>query len=274
MPHRPETYIIIKVGTFRFHPSQPVTSRPDVLQQAYISASTLIELGILHILIDQHLQIRNLTHISMGSWDELCLLCGVYSGPCDIVSKYGLDDVAKAIAAEIRPDDAELFNIVKDALLSSFSPDDRLLSYSPKWLPEGMGNGGYSTRAWIAVGCFNEDGEAPLRGDSIPDGRYVQVRRVRDGDGGDFGELLVTRDGEEVEENTYTVCSVRREEGLPNFFLCERCYSYLENWLDRDSLPPRSNAFPSASEPLSFASELYEIVNSRKARRGELEYPL
>lgn len=206
----------------------------------------------------------------MGSWDELCLLCGVYCGPCDLLSQYGVDDVAKGIAAEIRPGDQELVNIVKDALQASLAPAGHpILTYTPQWLPEGMGNGGYSRPIWMAVGCFNEHGESPIRGDLIPDARHVQVRRVRDGDGGDFGELLVTRDGKEVEEHTYTVCSAKREEGVPNFFLCERCYSYLENWLDWESLPPRSGSLPSEGEALTFASELYDLVNSRKARRGK-----
>ena len=205
----------------------------------------------------------------MGSWDELCLLCGVYGGPCDIVSRYGLDDVVKAIVSDIRPDDPELAEVIKDALLASLPPAQRTLGYAPEWLPAGMGNGGYSSGAWVAVGHFNADGEAPLSGGRVPDGRGVQVRRVRDGDGGDFGELLVTdKHGEEASENTYTVCSVRREEGRPNFFLCERCYAYLESWLDRESLPPSSRASGSDCE-LPFASELYEIVNSRKAQRGK-----
>lgn len=204
----------------------------------------------------------------MGSWDELCLLCGVYGGPAELLSKYGLDEVAKTIAAEIRPNDNALVGIVQEALLASFSEKEHLLSYVPPWLPQGMGNEGYSTHTWVAVGCFNEDGEAPLRDGKIPDGRQAEVRRVRHGDGGEFETLLVDRDGEEVEEASYTVCSTRREEGLPNVFLCERCYSYLEKWLDQESLPPRSCAFPSETQPLSISGELYEIVNSRKARRG------
>ena len=54
----------------------------------------------------------------------------------------------------------------------------------------------------------------------------------------------------------------------PNCFVLEGCYRYLEDW---DSLPPRSVAFPNDSEPMSIASELYEIrVNSREPR---CQYP-
>ncbi|KIP06710.1 hypothetical protein PHLGIDRAFT_448857 [Phlebiopsis gigantea 11061_1 CR5-6] len=216
-----------------------------------------------------HPQIRSLTHISMGSWDELCLLCGVYVGPCDIVSRYALDDVAKAIATDIRPNDPKLFEIIKEALLVSLPPAQRTIGYSPEWLPAGMGNNGYSSGAWVAVGHFDANGEAPLSHGRILDGRDVQVRRVQNGDGGEFTELLVAdKHGEETAETTYSVCSVKREEGRPNFFLCERCYAYLDNWLDRESLPTSSRASGSDCE-LSLASELYEIVNSRKFQRGK-----
>lgn len=206
----------------------------------------------------------------MGSWDELCLLCGVFFGPSHLLSKYGLDNVARAIASEIHDGDDETLSIVKDALLSSFSDKDRALGYTPVWLPEGMGNAGYSTGNYVAVGCFSEDGTAPLRDGKVPDGRHVEVRLVRDGDGGDFGEVLATReDGEQAWESVYTACSAKQEESVPNIFLCERCHAYMEKWLDWQSLPARPCASPSEGQPLSFSAELYEIVNSRKARRGK-----
>jgi len=61
-------------------------------------------------------------------------------------------------------------------------------------------------------------------------------------------------------------------DGNPNFFVLEGCYRYLEAWLDWDSLPPRSVAFPNDAEPMSIASELYEIVNSREEPRGQYFY--
>ncbi|GJE88814.1 hypothetical protein PsYK624_049010 [Phanerochaete sordida] len=215
-------------------------------------------------------QIRSLAHISMGSWDELCLLCGVFCGPSHLLSKYGVDDVAKTIATEVDPGDHETLNIVRDALLASFSDKDRMLGYKPAWLPDGMGNAGYSTGHYVAVGCFDAQGEASLRDGKAPDARHVEVRRVRDGDGGDFGEVLTAdEDGAETWQSNYTACSVRREGGVPNVFLCERCYAYLEKWVDWPSLPAPSSA-PLGDAELSFAAELYEIVNSRKARRDEV----
>ncbi|EKM51758.1 uncharacterized protein PHACADRAFT_262086 [Phanerochaete carnosa HHB-10118-sp] len=168
------------------------------------------------------------------------------------------------MATEVHPADEETLAIVKDALLSSFSDKDRMPGHIPTWLPDGMGNAGYSTGHYVAVGCFDENGEASLRDGKVPEGRHAEVRRVRDGDGGDFGEILTTHeDGEEAWESAYTACSVRSEGGVPNVFFCERCYAYLEEW---QSLP--ASASEGAQAPS--AAELYEIVNSRKARRDEI----
>ena len=181
-----------------------------------------------------------------------------------------MDSVAKAIASEIRPGDAETLAIVENALLSSFSDKDRMLGYTPTWLPEGMGTAGYSTGKYVAVGCFDEDGESPVRDGRIPDGRHVEARRVRNGDGGVFGEVLTRReDGEEKWENALTSCSVKCAGGVPNFFLCERCYAYLEKWVHWQSLPASSSAPSIDFQPLPFPAELYEIINSRKSRRGK-----
>ena len=131
-----------------------------------------------------------------------------------------------------------------------------------------MGQNGYSTGVSYAVGCFDEHGETPLRDGRSPKGKHAETRKVTDGDGGEFGVVLAVRDGEEVEENVYTHCSYQEKQSVSNFFLCERCYGYLQHWLDSQSLPPRSCGFPQELEPLPFASELYEIVNSRRSRRG------
>lgn len=216
-------------------------------------------------------QIRSLANISIGSWDELCLLCGVFCGPSHLLSRYGVDDVAQTISREIFPGDQETLDIVRGALFSCFSDEDILPGYIPTWLPDGMGSAGYSTGRYVAIGCFGEDGGAPLRDGKVPDGQHVEVRHVRDGDGGDFNEVLVVReDGEEAWEHANTSCSVRGASSAPNIFLCERCYAYLNKWLDERQLPSRPCSPPLDSTQLSLAAELYEIVNSRKARRDEV----
>ncbi|KAH7928587.1 hypothetical protein BV22DRAFT_1058536 [Leucogyrophana mollusca] len=52
----------------------------------------------------------------------------------------------------------------------------------------------------------------------------------------------------------------------PNFFVSEGCYRYLEAWVGIDGLPLR-NAHVPHTRGLSFAGELYEIVNSRMEQR-------
>lgn len=206
----------------------------------------------------------------MGCWDELCLLCGVTFGPRWITGRTQASEDAQAIAEEIRPNDSELYRIVEEALMSTFSDKDRLLSYVPWWTPEGVGYEGYSTGFWVAVGYFNVDGFAPIRDGKIPDGRRVQVRHVNNPDSGSFNILWVWRKGRQVWKDVTTCCSALGE-GRSNVFLCNRCYSYLETWLDRESLPRTSPNPGFEGRMLSpLAGELYEIVNSRKAMRGKL----
>ena len=49
--------------------------------------------------------------------------------------------------------------------------------------------------------------------------------------------------------------------GSPCVFVCERCFYFLEKWIELDRLPGRRCGFPKDPELLSFAGELYEIVN-------------
>ena len=242
----------------------------------------------------------------MGSWDELCLLCGICpaGGPSALLHRNDLHDIACQLAADIRVDtltDDDILSIVTDALSSSFSDDDRVLGYRPNWLPDGLGQRADLTQCTcIAIGYFDVDreGEAPIRDNGrVPDGRNVEVRRVRDIVGGDFRvvvraivdeddeqkdsealEMLEPEDQEELgdqeewkehEEDCDSACSVSEVNypNNPNFWLCERCYRLLNAWLDKDALPCRNLALHSASEPMSLAGELYEIVNSRAQRR-------
>ncbi|THU79772.1 hypothetical protein K435DRAFT_697119 [Dendrothele bispora CBS 962.96] len=94
-------------------------------------------------------------------------------------------------------------------------------------------------------------------------GRGVELRRVRIPNGyGGFRIVVSPLENSDVGEITEnTVCTSYR--GSTNFFALEGPYRYLEAWIDRASLPPRSVAFPQDPVNMDFAGELYEIVNSR-----------
>lgn len=219
----------------------------------------------------------------MGSWDELCLLCGICGGgPSHLLSEHSLEKYARQIASEIAAskaveEDFKLFVIVKGALAATV-PHSSFPRHS--WLPDGVGADGevtanpeyYTTWRDVAVGYFDEEsgeGRAPMREDSlVPDGKHVQVRQVVDGNSGVFSSLVcsvVTPNGKdiEVQREAPSMCSV--VHGFhPNIALCERCYYYLKSWLDTENMLP-----PADGRNLPFAGELYEIVNSRKEERGE-----
>ncbi|KAI0338961.1 hypothetical protein BDW22DRAFT_1362297 [Trametopsis cervina] len=209
----------------------------------------------------------------MGSWDELCLLCGVCAagGPHSLLSKFSLEKVAKQIAAEMKKaDDPEMLQVITNAFEASFSPNQKLLGFHHEWLPDGVGSVAgetlhYSTDRCIAIGYFDPDegfGTAPCRGDLIPDGKNVQIRQVGDCAGGSFSTVIRTRGWrDEREEYVGSGCS-SSEDPNPNFDFCQRCYYYLKCWLDMSTLPPPSN-----QRSLPFAGELYELINSRAVRR-------
>ena len=54
------------------------------------------------------------------------------------------------------------------------------------------------------------------------------------------------------------------QTGIGNFFLSECCYKFLEAWIARPGLPPMWDG-----RSLSFAGELWEVVNSRETGRSE-----
>lgn len=208
----------------------------------------------------------------MGSWDELCLVCGICpgGGPYALLSPYQLEDEARKIAAEIEEGNEELVAIVKDALQASFSPDEKTLGFRHDWLPDGVGSVSgekhhYATGKCIAIGYFADIGWAPVHGSKVPDGRHVQIRQVTEDSGGSFAALVCT-DGPWSETLDYWPSNCSTAEGLnPNFFVHERCYYYLKTWIAHTSLPPSHDG-----RTLSFAGELYELLNSREEQRSEL----
>lgn len=223
----------------------------------------------------------------MGCWDELCLLCGVGGGgPGGITGKYSVEEDARKCASELVAtqasmgmDEEELYNIVLTALRTTVATSTVQIG-NPSWMPEGLGSDaevtadpkGYTTWRDVAVGYFDkESGEGTAltrEGRLAPDGKNTRVRQVVDCYAADYSSVVcraIAPSGKEIEvqRQAPTRCSVVHGFS-PNIALDERCYYYLKFWRDASSLPP-----PADSRNLSFAGELYEIVNSRKKLRGE-----
>jgi hypothetical protein len=138
----------------------------------------------------------------------------------------------------------------------------------------------------VAIGHFEEDNDedTPHRIEKtatgwmrrIPDGVGVETRHVRDPLCGEFSVVVTpvnpVQGIEEVEENrlsrtsssNYIYPELREEPGFGNFFLSLCCYHYLQAWLDFSRFPA-----PSHNRNLSFAGELYEVVNSQPEGRGQ-----
>lgn len=210
----------------------------------------------------------------MGFWDTLCPLCGVApdGGPTYLAGEWRQDDELQSVVAELREgrglDDKQLLQILKDGFNASIAKE--------RVLPRGYGKGDYCT-AYVGVGYWDDYGnfdswhDHPKDKDSnaVPDGREVEILRLRDADGygGVFNTVIEKNDnGEEEAVDRRIDCD---PADSPCFFMCEHCYYYLGAWLDLDALPERSHAFPNNPEPLSFAGELYEVINSRVDKRGE-----
>ncbi|KIP06685.1 hypothetical protein PHLGIDRAFT_448054 [Phlebiopsis gigantea 11061_1 CR5-6] len=231
----------------------------------------------------------------MGFQDSLCFVCGVAAtgGPGSFYASRRLNEAAQLIDAEFR--EAGLCEDVEDLQQVILGPFVTL--FNGKELPKGMGRKAYSA-TWIGLGYWSEDGQPRFyrsrSGQSLPDGRDVEVRRLRGAEGycGQFNRIVEDRaEGEEYEDDyddeedderdeeekeaqvmeknvaEDTVCDP--DEGSA-IFLCENCYHYLEAWLDTAGLPARSHAFPDDPEDMPFAGELYEIVSSQARGAGGL----
>ena len=207
----------------------------------------------------------------MGCWDELCLLCGIWSGKAFLMDASDIDEEAQAIVSELRLDHPEPFSVVQSALSSALGQTSPLDDgESVVLLPDGVDD--YNERERVAVGYFAGDqGTVPVRGDKIPDGRRVEMRRVCEGDSATFEVRLSVKEGREIQERLASQCTAGDDSSRANFFFCRRCYAYLVHWVDWGRLPPRSDA--SSLGTMSIPAELYEIVNSRKELRGEIAIP-
>ncbi|PPQ96046.1 hypothetical protein CVT26_004679 [Gymnopilus dilepis] len=222
----------------------------------------------------------------MGHYDELCLLCGISPIPLsDIYTdpSYGAEDLAEKVIEydstllEDMDLDEEGLQEVLYRALSAESADGLDWFTRPGWRWEGF------TRC-IAVGHFVVDGDTPheiVRVDEgcmrkIPDGQGVETRLVDDANCGEFRRVIdetIDEEGnviETKEEKLSRTSSTNYiydklhdlEDSFGNFFVSEGCYHYLQAWLDFAQLPPAQH-----DRQLTFAGELYEVINSRQQGR-------
>jgi len=200
--------------------------------------------------------------------DELCLLSGIrpLGGPRHLVNTHDLDRVVAEMADEIKAisgtTPSDLVSILHESLALTATED------YDSWKPPGLTHSSY-VNTCVAIGYFGDEYTDAIR---APGGRDVELRRVSTHNNVLFDYVVTGELGNEKMEKTYSLCSTFNSN--PNFFVLERSYRYLEAWLDWDSLPPRSIAFPNDAEPMSIASELYEIVNSREQPRVEEDDPV
>jgi hypothetical protein len=223
----------------------------------------------------------------MGHWDELCLLCGISPLP---PAELFLDPAngAAELADEIESYDPTLLSDLsikreelEDLLYSAILlfPDMDSLKLQPLWDCKMFND-------CVAIGHFDEDNEqdTPHRIEEtetgwrrrIPDGVGVETRFVRNPMCGEFETVVIpanpakgTAEAELTElsrtsSSNYIYSELTREPGFGNFFLSRACYHYLQAWIDFARLPALSH-----NRNLSFAGELYEVVNSQLEGRGQ-----
>ncbi|KAF8155696.1 hypothetical protein B0H34DRAFT_860014 [Crassisporium funariophilum] len=213
----------------------------------------------------------------MRQFDELCLICGISAIPPDSIwtdESFGIKDLCK----KLRKYDPEILNDLKidedglqDILHRAFNSDP---SDHPAFDDTSVWSWPHF-RDGIAIGQPLHEEDDDISG-KIPDGVDVQTAIVRGAEYGRFGTFVLkgpVQDGAEptevVEQRvTYTASnnysSDSREHGFGNFWVSEGCFHYLQAWIDFEGLPR-----PSHSRPLSFAGELYEVVNSREDGRWD-----
>ncbi|KAF8903673.1 hypothetical protein CPB84DRAFT_1746072 [Gymnopilus junonius] len=215
----------------------------------------------------------------MMGWDELCPLCGIAPDPphhiyADPIT--GADDLTTKII-DYDPsllDDMEMDeDTLRDMLEKILEMDPPGDPNSPRWHWEGFEN-------CIAVGSESLMSHENFRMGNeykaiIPDGKGVEVRLVSGPQYGVFSCIIHRA----VDEAGNAIQSIEKKfsntssninldhNGLEdsmfgNFFLSEGCFRYLQAWLDFGRFPP-----PQHDRQLSFAGELYEVVNSRKDGR-------
>ena len=209
--------------------------------------------------------------------DVLCLLSGIRpeGGPHDLLCPSDLNRVVVEMTDEIKTisksTPSDLDTILRESLAFAAQEDDDYFNAENPWKPPGLTQWPLFDTC-IAIGYFDKFGcSAPVyynKTFGALSGRDVELRRVdRYQENGWFDYVIGTGDTRyEKKERIGSNCTAYDN---PNFFVLEGCYRYLEAWLDWDSLPPRSVAFPDDAEPMSIPSEFYEIVNTREQPRSK-----
>ncbi|KAJ1556074.1 hypothetical protein HK405_007590, partial [Cladochytrium tenue] len=112
--------------------------------------------------------------------------------------------------------------------------------------------------AVVAIGYLTQD---PQAASASSPGRYVEILRARKTETLrlNFWFFGLTQDFDAPGDIT----GLHPQKRF-NIFAHELEFRYFEEWIDPDRFPPRSKAFPADPEPMHFAGELYELVNSRR----------
>jgi hypothetical protein len=226
----------------------------------------------------------------MGHWDELCLLCGISPLPPTelfLDPGYGIEELANEIESydpmllsDLSIEREELEDLLHMAVL--LFPEMDILKLEPLWDCKMFSD-------CVAIGHFDEDNEqdTPHRIEKtetgwmrrIPDGVGVETRFVRDPMCGEFNTVVIpanpatgTAEAQvtklsRTSSSNYIYSELSREPGFGNFFLSRACYYYIQAWIDFERLPA-----PSHNRKLSFAGELYEVINSQREGRGQSHF--
>ena len=223
----------------------------------------------------------------MGHWDEVCLLCGISPLPpaeLFLDPVYGIEELANEIESydptllsDLSIEREKLEDLLHSATL--LFPDIDSLRAEPLWDSKTFSD-------CVAIGHFHEDKDqdTPHRIEKtetgwmrkIPDGVGIETRFVLDSICGEFETVVIPGNPAKgiaaaeltklsrTSSSNYLYHELGREPGFGNFFLSRACYHYLQAWIDFGRLPA-----PSHNRNLSFAGELYEVVNSQLEGRGQ-----
>lgn len=205
----------------------------------------------------------------MGTWDEVCVLCGAAPGafgPPHLCPGYRLDQSASQLAKEIQTYD--LVDLQHDELVAILTKV--CAAHHDLWeltlpLDEEELNYRDFTQFWredaFVIGHFGFEGRYDVCKHSErelhPTGEGVAIRHVCcDSGGAWFENVVATERGQRIIDNRMT----RYNSGTFNTWVHIPCFKYLEAWLDC----PLSPRMGRSAQPLGLANEMYELVRSRK----------
>jgi hypothetical protein len=214
----------------------------------------------------------------MGHFDEVCLLCGISPSPPS-----GFSNCTDIAAEELVESLLEHFpTILEESQVENAKSEEDLQEFLNDIMDEidleYSESCGAAFGRWIAFGYFDDDSDegCPHEDDSdpivkrkIPDGKFVTTRAVDWANCGDFEREVIRKtdvDGAVVEqlEKIITRTGSYWQQGIGNFFLSGCCFQFLQAWIPVEGLPPMWDG-----RKLSFAGELWEVLNSRETGRSE-----